>query len=77
MPSFAVQIECMENNEVRILRRDLDIISRTSVPIVSTSVLTAKTLGRYGDVTTTHLDTCPKVKVSCSNEFHISMFFLL
>ena len=27
-----------------------------------------KVTGRYCDITTTHLDTCPKVKIHCSNE---------
>ena len=60
--------ECMENdNEVRILCRDLDQHLKNKCPNRQHQCPHCKDTGRYCDITTTHLDTCPKLEVSCPN----------
>ena len=60
--------ECTEeNNEVRILRRDLDHHLKNECSNCQYQCPHCKDTGRYCDITTTHLYTCPKVKVSCPN----------
>ena len=55
--------ECMENTkEVRMLHRDLDHHLNKECPCPH-----CKDTGRYRDISTTHLDTCPKVKIPCPN----------
>ena len=67
--------ECTEdNNEVRILSRDLDQHLKNKCQHLKNECPNrqyqcphCKNTGRYCDITTTHLDTCPKVNVSCPN----------
>ena len=60
--------ECMENdNELRILRRDLDQHLKDKCPNRQHQCPHCKDTGRYCDITTTHLDTCPKLEVFCPN----------
>ena len=60
--------ECMENNEeVRILRCNLDQHLENECPHRQYQCRHCKDTGRYCDMTTTHLDTCPKVKILCPN----------
>ena len=57
----------MENdNEVRILRRDLDQHLK-KCPNRQHQCPHCKDTGRYCDITTTHLHTYPKLEVSCPN----------
>ena len=67
--------ECMENDEeVRMLRRDLDQHLKNKCPNRQYQCRHCKDTGRYRNITTTHLDTCPKVKVSRPNsECNISV----
>ena len=59
--------ECMENNEeVRMLRRDLDQHLKNKCPNRQYQCPHCEDTGRYRDITTTHLDTCPQLK-TCSN----------
>ena len=59
--------ECMENgSEVKILRHDLEQ-HLEKCPNRQHQCPHCKATGRYCDITTTHLDTCPKVKVPCPN----------
>ena len=58
--------KCMEDKkEVRILRRDLDQHLKNECPNRQYQCRHCETIGRYCDITTTHLDTCPKVKIPC------------
>ena len=60
--------KCMENNEeVRILRRDLDLHLKDNCPNRQYQCPHCKIVRRYCDITTTHLDICPKVKIPCPN----------
>ena len=60
--------KCTEDNkEMRILRRDLDHHLKNECPNRQYQWRHCKDTGRYRDIATTHLDTCPKVKVSCPN----------
>ena len=60
--------ECMENKkEVHVLRRDLDNHLKNKCPYRQYQCPHCKATGRYCDMTTAHLDTCPKVKVPCPN----------
>ena len=60
--------QCMEDKkEVRILRRDLDQHLKNECPNRQYQCRHCATTGRYCDITTTHLDTCPKVKIPCPN----------
>ena len=52
---------------VRILRRDLDNHLKNECPNRQYECPDCKTTGRYCDMTTAHLDTCPKVKIPCPN----------
>ena len=58
----------MENTgEVQMLRRDLNQHLKNKCPNRQYQCRHCKDTGKYCDITTTHLDTCPKVKVSCPN----------
>ena len=58
---------CMENtNEVHVLRCDQDHHLK-KCPNHQYQCLYCKATGRYCDITTTHLDTCPKVEIPCPN----------
>ena len=61
--------QCMENNiEVRMLRCDLDHHLKNKCPNRQHQCPHCKTIGRYCDITTTHLDTaCHKLKIPCPN----------
>ena len=60
--------ECMENNEeVRILRQDLDNHLKNKCPNRQYECPHCKATGKYCDITATHLDTCPKMRLSCPN----------
>ena len=62
------QNECMDNAEgVWILCCDLDHHLKNKCPNRQYQCPHYKTTGRYCDITTTHLDTCPKVKISWLN----------
>ena len=57
-----------------MLRRDLDQHLKNKCPNRQYQCRHCKDTGRYRNITTTHLDTCPKVKVSCPNsECNISV----
>ena len=59
----------MENNEeVHVLRRDLDQHLKNKCPHRQCQCRHCKDTGRYCDITTTHLDTCPKLEVPCPND---------
>ena len=59
--------ECMENdNEVKMLRRDLDQHLK-KCPNRQHQCPLCKVTGKYCDITTTHLDSCPKLEVPCPN----------
>ena len=59
--------ECMENDEeVKILRHELEQHLR-KCPNRQHQCPHCKDAGRYCDITTTHLDTCPKLEVPCPN----------
>ena len=61
--------QCMEDTEeVWILRHDLDHHLKGRCPNRLYQCPHCKTTGRYCDVTTTHLDTCPKLEVPCPND---------
>ena len=61
--------ECLENNEeVRILRHNLDHHLKNECPNRQYQCPHCKDTGKHCDITTTHLDTCPKVKVPCPND---------
>ena len=60
--------KCMENRkEVRILRRDLDHHLKNECPNRQYQCSHCEATGRYCNITTTHLATCPKVKIPCPN----------
>ena len=60
--------KCMENTKVvKILRRDLDHHLKNKRSNHQYQCPHCKDTGRYCDISTTHLNTCPKVKVSCPN----------
>ena len=61
--------QCMENNnEVHVLRCDLDQHLKDKCPNRQHQCPHCKAIGRYCDITgTTHLDTCPKLEVPCPN----------
>ena len=61
--------ECMENgSEVKILCHDLEQhLKKCPNRRRQHQCPHCKATGRYCDITTTHLDACPKVKVSCPN----------
>ena len=60
--------ECIENDEeVRILRRDLHHHLKNECPNRQYQCRHCKATGRYCNITTTHLDTCPQVRLSCPN----------
>ena len=60
--------KCMENNEeVRILRRDLDNHLKNKCPNRQYQCPHCKATGKYCDITTTHLDACPKLRLLCPN----------
>ena len=60
--------QCMEDEMVvRLLRRDLDQHLNNKCPNRQYQCHHCEAIGRYCDITTTHLDMCPKVKVSCPN----------
>ena len=59
----------MENNEeVHVLRRDLDQHLKNKCPHRQCQCRHCKDTGRYCDITTTHLCTCPKLEVPCPND---------
>ena len=61
--------QCMKGEkEVRILRRDLDNHLKNKCPNRQYQCRHCKDTRRYCDITTTHLDTCPKLKVPCPND---------
>ena len=61
--------QCMDNTEeVWILRHDLDHHLKDKCPNRQYQCPHCKDTGRYCDITTTHLDICPKLKVSCPND---------
>ena len=58
----------MENDEeVNVLRRDLDQHLKNKCPNRQYRCRQCKVTGRYCYITTTHLDTCPNVKIPCPN----------
>ena len=60
--------QCMEDEkEVRILRCDLDQHLKNECPNHQYQCRHCKAIGKHCDITTTHLDTCPKVKIPCPN----------
>ena len=59
------QNECTK--EERLLRCDLDDHLKNKCPNRQYQCPHCKDTGRYCDITTTHLDTCPKVKIPCLN----------
>ena len=60
--------ECVENDEeVQMLRRDLNQHLKNKCPNRQYQCRHCKDTGKYCNITTTHLDTCPKLKVSCPN----------
>ena len=60
--------ECVKDKEeVRILCCDLDHHLKNECPNRQYQCRHCETTGRYCDITTTHLDTCPKVKIPCPN----------
>jgi len=60
--------KCMNNKEVvQISRHNLDHHLKNKCPNRQYECPHCKVTGRYCDITTTHLDTCPKVKVPCLN----------
>ena len=59
--------KCMKyEKEVTILRRDLDQ-HLEKCPNRQHQCPHCKDTGRYCDITTTHLDTCPKMEICCPN----------
>ena len=60
--------KCMANNEeVHVLRRDLDQHLKSKCPNRQYQCRQCKATGRYCVITTTHLDTCPNMKIPCPN----------
>ena len=60
--------KCMNNKEmVQLLRRDLDHHLKNKCPNRQHQCPHCKDTGRYCNITTTHLDTCPKLVVPCTN----------
>ena len=58
----------MENTkEVRMLRCDLNHHLKNKCPNRQHQCPHGKDTGRYCDITTAHLDTCPKVNIPCPN----------
>ena len=54
----------MNNKEiVQLLRRNLDQHLKNKCPNRQHQCPHCKVTGRYCDITTTHLDTCPNVKI--------------
>ena len=59
--------QCVNNKEVvQLLRHDLDH-HLEECPNCQYQCPSCDTIGKYTDITTTHLGTCPKLKVSCPN----------
>ena len=60
--------QCMvDEKEVKILRRDLNQHLMNECPNRQYQCRHCEATGRYCDIATTHLDTCPKVKIPCPN----------
>ena len=60
--------QCTENDEeVKILRHELDHHLKNKCPNRQHQCPHCKATGRYRYITTTHLDTCPKLVVPCPN----------
>ena len=53
--------------EVYVLRRDMDNHLENTCPNRQYQCLHCKDTGRHCEITTTHLDTCPKLKIPCPN----------
>ena len=60
--------ECIVNEKVvHLLRRDLHNHLKNECPNREHPCPHCKTIGRYCDITTTHLDTCLKLEIPCPN----------
>ena len=60
--------QCMEDEKVvRILRCDLNQHLKNECPNRQYQCCHCEAIERYCDITTTHLDICPKIKVPCPN----------
>ena len=56
-----------KTEEVYVLRRDMDNHLKNMCPNRQYQCPHCKDTGRHYEITTTHLDTCPKLKIRCPN----------